>query len=84
MGERRTKAGEPELDFEEALRRLERVVAELEAGELSLERSLERFEEGVRLVKLCSSRLQAAEVYVRQLEEGDSHPVEPEEPEEEL
>ncbi|HUG43412.1 MAG TPA: exodeoxyribonuclease VII small subunit [Acidobacteriota bacterium] len=48
-------------DFEQALKRLEEIVAELEKGELPLERSLELFEEGVRLSKFCSERLDEAE-----------------------
>ena len=59
-----------ELDFETALERLEGLVRELEGGELSLEESLARFEDGVGLVKLCSDRLRAAELRVKQLEAG--------------
>jgi exodeoxyribonuclease VII small subunit len=59
-----------EVDFEGALSRLETLVGELEAGELSLEDSLQTFEEGVRLVRLCSERLKSAELRIRQLEEG--------------
>lgn len=59
-----------EVDFEGALSRLETLVGELEGGELSLEDSLRTFEEGVRLVRLCSERLKSAELRIRQLEEG--------------
>ena len=59
-----------EVDFEGALSRLETLVGELEAGELSLEDSLRTFEEGVRLVRLCSERLKSAELRIHQLEEG--------------
>lgn len=59
-----------EVDFEGSLSRLETLVGELEAGELSLEDSLRTFEEGVRLVRLCSERLKSAELRIRQLEEG--------------
>jgi exodeoxyribonuclease VII small subunit len=59
-----------EVDFEGALSRLQTLVGELEAGELSLEDSLQTFEEGVRLVRLCSERLKSAELRIRQLEEG--------------
>ncbi|MBI5166874.1 MAG: exodeoxyribonuclease VII small subunit [candidate division NC10 bacterium] len=50
-----------ELSFEEALKRLEELVAKLEAGDLSLEQALEAFEEGVRLSRLCSQRLNEAQ-----------------------
>lgn len=52
---------ERKLDFEEALARLEEVVKELEDGGLSLEKSLELFEEGVKLVKFCKMELDQAE-----------------------
>lgn len=50
-----------EQDFEEAISRLEQIVEELEAGGLSLEESLEKFSEGVKLVKLCNQKLNRAE-----------------------
>ncbi|MCZ6713969.1 MAG: exodeoxyribonuclease VII small subunit [Deltaproteobacteria bacterium] len=59
-----------DVDFEGALSRLEDLVGELERGELNLENSLRRFEEGVRLVRRCSEQLKSAELRVRQLEEG--------------
>lgn len=48
-------------DFESALKTLEDIVAQLEGGDLSLDRSLELFEEGVRISRFCSTRLQEAE-----------------------
>ncbi len=50
-----------EQTFEEALSQLEILVARLEAGELSLEEALRAFEEGVRLTRLCTARLEDAE-----------------------
>lgn len=50
-----------DLNFEEALKRLEGLVAKLEAGDLSLEQALEVFEEGVRLSRHCSRRLNEAQ-----------------------
>lgn len=50
-----------EKKFEAALARLEEIVEELEQGELSLEQSLKLFEEGVKLARLCSVRLEEAE-----------------------
>ena len=47
--------------FEEALRRLEQIVQRMEGGDLALEESLELFEEGVRLTRVCSQRLDEAE-----------------------
>lgn len=57
----------PEAPFEEVLANLEGVVARLEGGELSLEASLAAFEEGVRLSRLGSARLDHAEERVEEL-----------------
>ena len=58
---------ENEPSFEAALERLQATVKRLESGELSLEQSLESFEEGVRLSRLCQQRLTAAEQKVELL-----------------
>ena len=55
------------LSFEAALTELESVVAQLEQGELSLEETLRRFEQGVALVRTCQTALQLAEQKVEQL-----------------
>jgi exodeoxyribonuclease VII small subunit len=47
--------------FESSLAALERIVRELERGELPLEKSLALFEEGVRLSRECQERLNEAE-----------------------
>ncbi len=49
------------IKFEKALSRLETIVTELEAGELSLDESLRIFEEGVKLSKTCLKMLDDAE-----------------------
>ena len=48
-------------DFESAIGELETIVKSLEAGDLSLEQSLELFERGVQLSRFCHTRLEAAE-----------------------
>jgi exodeoxyribonuclease VII small subunit len=48
-------------DFESALKTLEDIVGKLETGDLTLEKSLELFEEGVKISRFCSSRLEEAE-----------------------
>ncbi len=58
----------PELPFEEALGRLEALVEAMEHGDLELEDSLRKFEEGVKLVRSCSERLRDAELRVKLLE----------------
>lgn len=44
-------------NFESALERLEQIAGELERGELSLENSLKKFDEGMKLVQFCNQRL---------------------------
>ena len=48
-------------NFETSLEELERIVRELERGDLPLERSLELFEQGVKLSRTCQERLNEAE-----------------------
>jgi len=50
-----------EPTFEVSLKRLEEIVGQLEGNQLDLEQSLEIFEEGVKLVRFCAGRLDAAE-----------------------
>lgn len=46
--------------FEEALTKLENITKELENGELSLESSLKKFDEGVKLAEFCNNKLEDA------------------------
>ena len=48
-------------NFESSLEELERIVRELERGDLPLEKSLELFEQGVKLSRACQERLSEAE-----------------------
>ena len=50
-----------DLSFEKGLERLEKIVQELEQGDLPLERSLELFEEGMKLSGNCRRQLEEAE-----------------------
>lgn len=63
-----TEAKEP--TFEEAFGALEGIVRKLESGDANLDESLKLFEEGVRLARLCASKLDAAEGKIRTLLEG--------------
>jgi exodeoxyribonuclease VII small subunit len=66
----RATAGAGEETYDALVARLERVVGELESGQLSLEQSIERFAEGVRLAKDASRKLDEAERRVEQLVRG--------------
>jgi exodeoxyribonuclease VII small subunit len=56
-----------EIDLEKALDDLENIVEALESGKLSLEGSLELFERGIKLIKLCNARLDSAEKRIESL-----------------
>lgn len=58
---------EKKLTFEQAMARLEDIVAQLEAGEQPLEKSLALYEEGARLMKQCAAMLDKAEQKVAKL-----------------
>lgn len=60
-----------EKSFEASLDELEQIVRQLEAGDLSLDRSLELFEQGVRLSRECQKRLDDAERKVEILLRGN-------------
>jgi exodeoxyribonuclease VII small subunit len=78
-------AQQPAESFEACLTDLEKTVAELEAGDLPLERSLELFERGMSLSEDCRKRLEEAETRVETLvrKEGKmvAEPFRPEKPE---
>ena len=57
--------------FEESMNRLEKIVDELDKGDYSLEESLQKFEEGLKLGKTCKTILEKAELRVRKLVEDD-------------
>ena len=62
-----TTSKKKELSFEEAFKRLESIVENLEKGESTLEESLKTFEEGMELVKICSQKLNEAEARIQKL-----------------
>ncbi len=61
-----------DIAFETALARLEEIVRALDGGAAPLDESLALFEEGVKLVKLCSGKLDAAEQKVKILVHGEN------------
>ncbi|HEX8127743.1 MAG TPA: exodeoxyribonuclease VII small subunit [Pyrinomonadaceae bacterium] len=65
------KAEAQNQNFEASLAALEKIVRELERGELPLEKSLELFERGVRLSRECQERLQEAERRIEVLLQRD-------------
>lgn len=71
-----TEDMKPKLDFEKSLKKLQSIVSDLEGGDLSLEDSLKKFEEGVKTVRLCQDVLGEAQKRVQILtgEKPDGEP----------
>ena len=59
-----------EIKFEKAMSRLESIVEELERGDLNIEKSLEIFEEGIKMSRVCSNKLNEAEAKIEKLTKG--------------
>jgi len=55
--------------FEEALEKLETIVEKLNDGEITLEKSVELYEEGLRLSKICSETLENAALKIEQIDQ---------------
>lgn len=49
-----------EIKFEDALKKLEKIVEDLERGDLSLDDALKRYQEGIDLARTCAQRLESA------------------------
>ena len=56
-----------EMKFEDALKKLEKIVEDLEDGNLSLDDALDKYEEGIKLVQVCSKKLENAQKKVEVL-----------------
>lgn len=67
-----TASAENDLSFEEAIKKLETIVEEMESKDLPLENLLARFEEGTKLAKVCQTKLSDAELKIQQLEKNAS------------
>ena len=67
-----TDKNEPKpLKFEEALATLEQIVSQIEEGKVSLEESIERYGQGITLIKQCRSILDQAEKKIQLLGRGE-------------
>lgn len=65
--EKTIDAEEVEMTFEEAMEKLELLVEQLECGRMSLDESLDTFEQGMKLASRCRKRLDNAERRIEQL-----------------
>lgn len=65
-----------EIKFEDALKKLEKIVGDLEDGNLPLDDALEKYEEGIKLSRLCAKRLELAKKKVEILMKSPDGSVE--------
>ncbi len=49
-----------EMKFEDALKKLEKIIEEMERGDMSLDEALKKYQEGLELSRVCSQRLESA------------------------
>ena len=59
------------VSFEEKMKKLEEIAAELEKGDLDLDSSVSKFEEGMRISKECNEMLEKAEKKITMLIKGE-------------
>lgn len=67
MTNKNTENDQTNINFEENMQMLEKLVKEMESGDLTLEQSLKAFEKGVKIVRKCQESLTQAEVRVNKL-----------------
>ena len=64
-----------EMKFEEALKKLEKIVSDLEKENISLDSAFKKFEEGIKLSRICSQRLKEVEKKVEVLVKNDGEEI---------
>lgn len=69
------------LSFEDALKKLEKIVSQLEKEDVPLEKAIDFYEEGMKLSKLCDDKLSSAQEKIAKIldEEENLHPFDVEE-----
>jgi len=78
MAKKKTKTADDALpSFEESLAKLEKIVIELEQGEIGLAEAMTRYEEGVKLLSACYQQLEKAEARIELLSgvDAEGNPV---------
>jgi exodeoxyribonuclease VII small subunit len=78
VSESKSVSPEAPVTFDQSLARLQQLVRKLETGELTLEQSLQAFEEGVGIARQCQAHLTTAEQKVEQLIRGGDEKTAPE------
>jgi len=69
------ESADDELGFEEAMKRLDDLVASMESGSAPLSELVDRYEEGAKLLKDCRKRLEVAELKIKEVREKDGQMI---------
>ena len=65
------------MTFEEALAKLEEIVSQIEGGKVPLEESIQKYADGIELIKLCRGILDSAEKKIQILAKGEGDALAP-------
>ena len=68
---KQTKSDFMELSFEEALSTLEKIIQQMESGDAPLDSLVTHYQNGVRMLKICRSKLNSAELKINEVKEID-------------
>lgn len=61
------------MDFEKTVKELEKIVASLESGELTLDESLEQYKKGITLANECKKTLDSAKLEIEVISDGQEN-----------
>ena len=64
------------LSFEEALSNLEEIIQRMESGEAPLDSLVNHYETGIRMLKFCHSKIEGAEMKIKEVQEKDGELIE--------
>lgn len=64
-------AAREELSFEQALANLEEIIQRMESGEAPLDSLITHYQTGVKMLKLCREKIEAAEMNIKEVQEKD-------------
>ena len=68
---KQTKSDFMELSFEEALSTLEKIIQQMESGDAPLDSLVTHYQNGVKMLKICRSKLDSAELKINEVKEID-------------
>ena len=64
-------AGQNDITFEQALANLEEIIQRMESGEAPLDSLITHYQTGVKMLKLCREKIEAAEINIKEVQERD-------------